>query len=141
VSAATQSCCSRAPRLSVSELFERGFRRNRAAPLAIEGARCADREGLSACFTLDIAAGKITGIGFRASTCVTLLAYCELVAETMVGSTPRSARQLSPADLIAALPGVPQLKQSRALLAIAAFRAALAETADVATDHNEDALQ
>jgi len=33
------------PRLTVSELFERGFRRNRAAPLPIEGATVPDADG------------------------------------------------------------------------------------------------
>ncbi len=37
-------CCA-APRMTVSELLERGLRRNRAAPLAIQGDDCADAEG------------------------------------------------------------------------------------------------
>jgi len=31
-------CCNVKPRWTVSELFERGYRRNRAGPLPIEGA-------------------------------------------------------------------------------------------------------
>ena len=33
-----EACCSVTPRLTVAELFERGFRRNREAPRAIAGA-------------------------------------------------------------------------------------------------------
>jgi hypothetical protein len=134
-----QSCWSTAPRLSVAELFERGFRRNRTAPLPIQGRRCAGAEGLSACFSVEMDAGKLTAIGFRASTCATLLAYCELVAETAVGSAPLAARRLSPADLVAGLPGVPMLKRDRAALAIAAFRAVLSEIPESNTNRNEDA--
>jgi hypothetical protein len=41
-----EACCGATPRLTVSELFERGFRRRRAAPLPIEGARCSDVTGV-----------------------------------------------------------------------------------------------
>ena len=40
-----EACCSVTPRLTVSELFERGFRRNRTAPLPIEGAVFTDADG------------------------------------------------------------------------------------------------
>jgi len=142
MSPGAQSCCSGTPpRRSVSELVERGLRRNRAAPLPIEGARCADAEGLSVSFSLDVRTGLVAGIGFDASACATLLAYCELVAETMLGAPPAAARQLAPADLAARLPGVPRLKQSRAFLAVAAFRAALAEIAPVTNTLSEEAQQ
>ena len=42
-----EACRSVTPRLTVSELFERGFRRNRTAPLPIEGATFADADGNS----------------------------------------------------------------------------------------------
>ena len=120
------ACCSATPRLTVSELFEHGFRRNRATPLPIEGQSCTDAEGNSARFSIDVADGKIAGIGFRASSCATLIAYCELIAEIARGFRLEIARELTAANLVEALPGVPALKRNRAMLAIAAFRAALA---------------
>ena len=54
--ACREACCSVTPRLTVSELFERGFRRNRLAPLAVEGAPCTDAEGNVARFSLDVVA-------------------------------------------------------------------------------------
>jgi NifU-like protein involved in Fe-S cluster formation len=125
--ACREACCSVTPRLTVSELFERGFRRNRAAPLTIEGPPCTDAEGHAARFSLDLRDGKLTGIGFRASSCATLIAYCEYIAESAAGARPAIARELTAQNLAEAVPGVPALKRERAVLAIAAFRAALVE--------------
>ena len=120
-----EACCSVTQRHTVSELFERGFRRNRAAPLPIEGAQLTDAEGNAARFSIDIADGKIAGVGFRATSCATLIAYCEFIAESVPGFRIEIARELTAANLVEALPGVPALKRERAMLAIVAFRAAL----------------
>jgi NifU-like protein involved in Fe-S cluster formation len=120
-----EACCSVTPRHTVSELFERGFRRNRAAPLPIEGAQLTDAEGNTARFSIDVADGKIAGAGFRATSCATLIAYCELIAEIVPGFRLDIAREMTATNLVAALPGVPALKRERAVLAVAAFRAAL----------------
>jgi NifU-like protein involved in Fe-S cluster formation len=112
--------------MSVADLFERGFRRNRAEPLPIEGPSCAGIDGHAVRFSLAIADGRITGAGFRASSCATLIAYCEFVAEIIPGTFLDIARCLTPADLVEAVPGVPALKRDRAILAITGFRAALA---------------
>jgi hypothetical protein len=121
-----EACCSVTPRATVGELFERGFRRNRSKPLSIQGSPCTDAEGNSARFSLELADGRLAAIGFLATTCATLLAYCELIAEITPGFGLEIAEGLSARDLVEAVPGVPQLKRPRAVLAIAAFRAALA---------------
>jgi hypothetical protein len=126
-----EACCSATPRLTVSELFERGFRRRRTAPLPIEGARCSDADGNTACFSLDVADGTIAAVSFHASSCATLIAYCEYIAEAVPGARIDLARELTAANLIDGLTGVPPLKRDRAVLAVAAFRAALA----AATSH------
>jgi NifU-like protein involved in Fe-S cluster formation len=120
-----EACCNITPRLSVSELFERGFRRTRAAPLTVQGATCTGVEGNTASFSLDVANGKITLVGFRASCCATLIAYCEFIVQITPGFRLELARALTAANLVDGLPGVPALKHNRAVLAIAAFRAAL----------------
>jgi NifU-like protein involved in Fe-S cluster formation len=127
-----EACCSVAPRHTVSELFERGFRRNRAAPLPIEGEQLTDAEGNAARFSIDVADGKIAGLGFRATSCATLIAYCEFIAESVPGFRIEIARELTAANLAEALPGVPALKRERAMLAIAAFRAALTSYLEIA---------
>ena len=64
-------------------------------------------------------------MGFQTTSCATLLAYGELIAETAPGLRLDLAACLSARDLVEALPGVPALKRNRAVLAIAAFRSVL----------------
>ena len=120
-----EACCSVMPRLTVSELFARGFRRRRDTPLAIEGDACSNDTGDFARFSLDVADGRIRAVGFRSSSCATLIAYCELIAETVPGFRREIADALTANELIESLPGVPAYKQDRAALALAAFRVAL----------------
>jgi NifU-like protein involved in Fe-S cluster formation len=126
-----EACCSVTPRHTVSELFERGFRRNRAAPLPIEGAQLTDAEGNAARFSIDVTDGRIAGLGFRATSCATLIAYCELIAEIVPGFRLDIAREMTATSLVAALPGVPAFRRERAMLAIAAFRAVLASVSSL----------
>jgi NifU-like protein involved in Fe-S cluster formation len=128
--ACREACCSVTPRLTVSELFERGFRRNRSAPLPIEGAAFADADGNTAHFSLDVTDETIAAVRFRVSSCATLIAYCEYLAEVTPGFRLDIATALTAASLVEALPGVPALKRNRAVLAVAAFRAALAQASD-----------
>ena len=125
-----EACCSVTPRLTVSELFERGFRRSRTAPLPIEGAAFTDADGNTARFSVDVTDATIAGVNFGASTCVTLIAYCEYLAEVTPGFRLDIASAFNATSLVEALPGVPALKRARAVLAVAAFRAALAQARD-----------
>jgi NifU-like N terminal domain len=120
-----EACCNVTPRLTVAELFERGFRRSREAPRAIMGASCAGAEDNIAAFSLDVAEGRIGAVGFSASCCATLIAYCEYIAEIAPGFGLAIAGELTAANLVDSVPGVPALKRDRAVLAIAAFRAAV----------------
>jgi NifU-like protein involved in Fe-S cluster formation len=120
-----EACCSVTPRFTVAELFERGFRRNRAEPLALQGDAVADAEGNRVQFSVALDSGRLAEIRFRASTCTTLIAYSEALAELLAGFGSEIAAQYSPRDLVAALPGVHPLKQNRAVLAVAGLRAAL----------------
>ncbi len=123
--ACREACCSAAPRFTVADLFERGYRRNRAEPLAVEGQAIADAEGNHARFSISLNADKIAEIRFRASSCTTLIAYSEALAELLAGFDAAMAAQYAPRDLVDALPGVHPLKRNRAVLAITALRAAL----------------
>ena len=120
------ACCGNTPRRVVSDLFDRGYRRNRLPPLAIEGAELRDSNDLSARFSFDLERGAIKGARFRVSTCITLIAYCELIVELTAGKNAREAATLEERELIAALPDVHAMKRDRAVLAINALRAALA---------------
>jgi hypothetical protein len=120
-----EPCCSVTPDVTVTELFERGFRRNRAPHCAIAGPPCIAADANSAAFSLEVANGRIVQVGLRASCCATLLAYCEYIATVTPGLRCNLAWSLAASDLIAAVRGVPAMKRERAVLAIAAFRAAL----------------
>jgi hypothetical protein len=113
------------PRFTVAELFERGFRRNREAPLPIDGDTISDAEGNSARFSIALDGPRLLGLRFRASSCTTLIAYSEALAELLQGLDADLAAQFTPQELVSSLPGVPMLKQNRAVLAVAALRAAL----------------
>ncbi len=126
-----EACCSVTPRLTITELFDRGFRRNREAPRAMVGATCTGAEDNSASFSLDVADGRIAAVGFYASCCATLIAYCEYIAEITPGFGLAIAREITAANLVASVPGVPALKRDRAVLAIAAFRAAIIAAEDL----------
>jgi NifU-like protein involved in Fe-S cluster formation len=120
-----EACCNVTPRLTVAELFERGFRRNRSAPLSIVGDPCADSEANTVAFSLDIEENRIVAVGFKTITCATLIAYCEYISEISPGLNFELAGAFTARDLIDSVPGVPALKRDRAVLAIAAFRAAI----------------
>jgi len=129
--ACRESCCNVTPRRTVGELFERGFRRMRESPLPVEGETCADGDDNQARFSMDLRDGRIAALGFRASPCATLIAYCELICETAPGLSPDLAGAMTPRQLTDTLEGVPALKQDRAALAIAAFRAALSKVSQL----------
>lgn len=120
------SCCGVAPRRNVSDLFDRGRRRARQSPLPIQGDEHRDPNGLAARFSLAVEGGRLLNVSFKATTCITLIAYCELITELTGGESIPQAARLSVADLIAELPDVPALKRDRAPLAVAAFRDSLA---------------
>lgn len=123
-------CCRSAPLRTVSDFFDRGHRRSRATSLPPETPLRTAPNGLSAGFVIGIENGTITAVGFKASTCVTLVAYCELISEIIEGQHVSAADALSPAILVANLTGVPALKRDRAVLAVNSFQAALAAAND-----------
>ncbi len=120
------ACCGNKPRRTVSDLFDRGYKRNRLPPFAIEGAALHGENDLSARFSLGLKNGMIESVRFHASTCITLIAYCELLTELAAGKYLRDAVRISEEELAAVLSDVPAMKRDRAPLALNAFRAALA---------------
>lgn len=116
-------CCA-THRLSVPACIERGLATRRAAPLVHEGPRV-EADGLWAAFSLRRDGDRLT-LRFRAAACTTLIAYCQALVELLAGGDPAEAAAMDPATLAAALPGVPAARRDRAVLAVAALRAALA---------------
>ena len=69
--------------------------------------------------------GSIEDVQYRCTTCMTLIALCEHVAEEIRGATPDHARKLTAAGILQSHPEIPSSRRSRAFLATAAFHAAL----------------
>jgi hypothetical protein len=126
------SCCGGAPRRTAGELFERGYRRSRLAPFALEGSAIGGCDGLTARFSLQLQNGLLAEVRFRATTCATLIAYCELLAELATGRSIAGAAAITAPLLAGELPNIPVLKHDRAPLAVAALRSALAHGISVA---------
>lgn len=124
-------CCgssSRPPTLS--DYIERGLRRRRAGALPVVGAVRRDDTGRFAQFSVRLVDGVIADVAFDATTCATLVAYCEVAAEWATGLTVHAAaHRVRLHDLAAALPAVPPPTRQRALLAVQALMATLAESA------------
>jgi len=110
-------CCGTVGKPTMSDYIDRGLRRARSATLPIVGDARHDA-GRFARFSLRVERGVITGVAFDASVCGTLVAYCEVAAESVTGLTiPAAARRMRSLDLTSALPLVPAYKRDLALLA------------------------
>lgn len=102
------------------------MRRRRGLSLPTAGRLVSDEEGRFAQVSLRITAGVVTGVHFDASTCATLIAYCELAAEWVTGlRVAEAARGLRPLELMNALTSVPVERRRQAILAAQAMMAAL----------------
>jgi NifU-like protein involved in Fe-S cluster formation len=124
-------CCGGSTRPpTLTDYIDRGLRRRRTAPLPIAGAVRRDDAGRFARFSLRVTDGVITDVAFEATTCVTLVAYCEVAAEWATDLTVGAAAlRVRMQELVAALPLVPPNKHQRALLVVQAVMAALVESA------------
>jgi NifU-like protein involved in Fe-S cluster formation len=120
------SCCAGPARLTLSDYIERGLRRRRRPPLGVVGAWCEDASGRAVRFSLCVEYDVIVDVTFEASSCVTLIAYCEVAAELIRDSRiGESTRRVRLDDLVSALPSVPVARCDAALLAVQALLLAL----------------
>jgi NifU-like protein involved in Fe-S cluster formation len=120
----TCGCCK--TKLSVLDYFDRGLRRSRQATYPVVGELIHGPNGLRARYDVLVEDAVIRRVSFQASTCVTLVAYCELLAEWATGKSLRDAMQIDPGKLAEGLDGVPVMKRDRAVLATRALQSALA---------------
>jgi nitrogen fixation NifU-like protein len=70
--------------------------------------------------------GRVDAVGWRAEGCAASLACLSMLVEAVAGRPVEEARVLDAGGLAARLGGLPQGKSHAAVLAIEAFRAALA---------------
>lgn len=108
----------------VYDLFHQALRHNRREPQTW-GPTLQASDGVTASFALELQDGRLSAVSYRATTCITLVALCELLAQQATGLTIAEAQSLDAAWLLQAIPEIPQARQPRAELAAEAFHASL----------------
>ena len=82
-------------------------------------------DGTSAVFAVGDAQGTITVVGYRCTTCVTLVAFCEHLCDLVRGRPVSEAIGITEEKLLAFHSEVPPERQDRATIAVQALRSAL----------------
>ncbi len=78
-----------------------------------------------AAFQLEVAGGFIARADYRCTTCVTLIALCEHLAELAIGMSVEEASGYRPVLLLDRHPEIPPGRRDRAELAVQALKVAL----------------
>lgn len=111
--------------VSAFDHFVRGLRRNGGPLLTIVGRIAHDQDGRTAQFSVEVEEDVLKEVSFNVTTCATLIAYCEFVAEGVTGATLSQAASLTAEQVITPLKGVPPHKHNCAELAVSALHAAV----------------
>ncbi|SEL84297.1 iron-sulfur cluster assembly scaffold protein [Halomonas daqiaonensis] len=114
--------------LRLPDCLERGLRTRRAPPLPHLGEWVEMPQGLRARFSVAIRDDALADVRFEATPCATLVAYCQALAEHETERPLHATPGLDAKGLANLLHGVPPIRQGRAILAVAALRAALKMT-------------
>jgi hypothetical protein len=111
-------------RRDVYHYFERSYRRQPQLDSSV--LRFVADDEVQAAFVIRLASpDRIETVQYRCTTCMTLMAMCEHIAEDLQGSTIAQARTLTAERILAQHPEIPPSRRSRAHLAAAAAQAAL----------------
>jgi NifU-like protein involved in Fe-S cluster formation len=111
--------------VSTYEYFQRAFRRGGFKLIGQPGEMILGEDGNCAVFWVDARAGRIASAQYRCTTCATLLALCEHLAELMMGMELTKAYEYDADRLLALHTDVPKSHGDRAKLAMEAFRSAV----------------
>ena len=111
---------------TVYDYFQRACRRDQEQLRGITGDKCVDSEGNSALFALVLeGSGRIRAAQYRCTTCVTMFALCERLAEELTGATVTDASTWTANRLLSLHPEVPPVRHDRAMLAVFAVQSAV----------------
>ena len=122
--------------LKVHQYFERGYYRSREHFPPRRGEIVGGNERLLAQFFIDVKDDCIQHASYKCSTCVVLVAYCELLAEMIIGLSPKEVAKITPSNLVLAFPEVPCQRHDRASLAVQALHSAVYDaTYDLPDNH------
>ena len=112
--------------MTVLDYFHLGLQRDKhAGTLPVVGVVARGSTGLTVRYQLRVEYGVVQQVSFKASTCVTLVAYCELLAQWATKMPLREAICICAEELADSLVGVPTCKRDRAWLAVQAMQNAV----------------
>jgi hypothetical protein len=111
--------------VSTYEYFQRAFRRGALKLTGQPGEMILGEDGNCAVFWLDASAGRIASAQYRCTTCATLVAFCEHLAELVMGMELTKAYEYDADRLLSLHTDVPKSHGDRAKLAMEAFRSAV----------------
>jgi hypothetical protein len=92
----------------------------------VSGAPVSDVDGNRAVFSVVFVSGRIAAVDFRCTTCTTLVALCEHLAELVIGLDAQAALGIQADTLLALHPDIPDARRPGAALALAALKSAVA---------------
>ena len=111
---------------TVYDYFQHACRRDLEQLNGIAGEKCFDSDGNSAFFALEpSASGVIQSARYRCTTCFTLVALCERLAEELTGSSIADAALWTAERLLSLHPEIPAMRHDRAMLAVTAVQSAV----------------
>lgn len=88
--------------------------------------RWVEQDDATAAFEFDISVdGRIEKVRYRCTTCMTLVALCEHVAQDLQGASIEEVTDLTADGVLNQHPEIPSVRRSRAQLAVAAAHAAM----------------
>lgn len=112
------------PRKTIYDYFHRALNNSKRIALAKNTLVFGD-EGNCVAFEVKEEGGKVLDACFKCTSCFTLVALCEHIAELARGMSILEAWRISPKSLLELHPEMPVQLSERADLAVRAFRVAL----------------
>jgi hypothetical protein len=112
-------------RLTVYDYFIRAMRQPATALSGCTGEALKSADGAAVVFSADAIDGHIAVVGYKCTSCVTLVALCEHLSDLIRGRAPDEAIQVAAGDLLALHSEIPLERRDRAAIAVDAMRSAV----------------
>jgi len=110
---------------TVYHYFQQALRNSSNVLTDLQSVLVSDENGNCAAFEVNQCEGKVTRVRFKCTTCMTLVALCEHIAELAQGNSIAEAWEIDCKMLLQLHPEVPARLRNRADLASKAFHGAI----------------
>ena len=111
--------------LNVYHYFQRACQRDLRRLLGLPGNKITDDDGNSVIVWLRCEHGIVVSAQYKCTTCFTLVALCEHMADLLPGMSLETAGTFPAEQLLSLHPEIPGIRSDRARLVIGAVRSAL----------------